>query len=42
MSKKKEKNLTKKMKRSTSVIIFLGAIIILIIALIGYHFIANI
>ena len=40
--KKKTKNLSKKEKMNTSVIIFLGAVIILIIALIGYHFIVNV
>ena len=40
--KKKTKKVTKKERVNYSVIIFLGVIIILIIALIGYHFIANV
>ena len=42
MKKKKVKKLSKRERINTSVIIFLGAVIIFIIALIGYHFIANV
>ena len=43
MKKKKSvKKLSKQEKINTSVIIFLGAVIIVIICLIGYHFIANV
>lgn len=38
----KKKNVSKKVKTNTSVIIFLGIVIIFIIALIGYHFIVNV
>jgi hypothetical protein len=43
MKKKKSvKKLSKREKINTSVIIFLGAVLIVIIALISYHFIANV
>ena len=43
MKKKKSvKKLSKKEKINTSVIIFLGAVLIVIIASISYHFIANV